>query len=100
MLLVVKNLAVNAGDMRCGFNHWVGKIPWKRAWLPTPVFLPGEFHGQRSPMSCSPWGHKESDTTKPNTHAYTKFSSVYLNLYTVYGVNILSFMHFSVYNIL
>ena len=30
------------------FEAWVGKIPWKRKWLPTPVFLPGEFHGQRS----------------------------------------------------
>ena len=43
---------------RCGFSPWVGKNPWRRAWQPTPVFLPGESHGQRSP-----WGHKESDTT-------------------------------------
>ena len=34
--------------MRPGFNPWVGKIAWRREWLPTPVFLPGEFHGQRS----------------------------------------------------
>ena len=33
---------------RCGFHPWVGKIPWRRAWQPTPVFLPGESHGQRS----------------------------------------------------
>ena len=33
---------------RCGFDLWVGKIPWRRAWQPTPVFLPGESHGQRS----------------------------------------------------
>ena len=33
---------------RCGFNPWVEKIPWRRQWLPTPVFLPGEFHEQRS----------------------------------------------------
>ena len=46
-----------------GFDPWVGKIPWKRAWLPTPVFLPGEFHGQRSLVGCSPWGCKDSDTT-------------------------------------
>ena len=44
------------------FGHWVGKIPWSRKWQPTPVFLPGEFHGQRSLAGCSPWGHKESDT--------------------------------------
>ena len=46
---------------RHGFNHWVGKIPWRREWLPTPVFLPREFHGQRSLAGYSPWGHKESD---------------------------------------
>ena len=42
----------------------VGKIPWRRERLPTPVFLPGEFHGQRSLAGYSPWGHKESDTTE------------------------------------
>ena len=42
----------------------VGKIPWRREWLPTPVFLPGESHGQRSLVGCVPWGHKESDTTE------------------------------------
>ena len=45
----VKNLPANAGRCkRRGFNPWVGKIPWRRKWQPTPVFLPGEFHGQRS----------------------------------------------------
>ena len=39
--LVVKNLPANAWDMRCGFSPWVGKIPWRRAWQPTPVFIPG-----------------------------------------------------------
>ena len=38
---------------RRGFNPWVGKIPWRRAWLPTPVFLPGESHGQRSMVDYS-----------------------------------------------
>jgi len=42
----------------------VGKIPWRRAWQPAPVFLPGESHGQRSLAGYSPWGHKESDTTE------------------------------------
>ena len=46
------------------FNPWVGKIPWRMAWQPTPVFLPGESHGQRSLAGYSPWGHKESDTTE------------------------------------
>ena len=47
-----------------GFDPWVGKMPWRRAWQPTPVFLPGESHGQRSLVGCSPWGHEESDVTE------------------------------------
>ena len=39
---------------RCGFDPWVGKIPWKREWQPTPVFLPGESHGQGSLEGYSP----------------------------------------------
>ena len=46
------------------FDPWVGKIPWRRAWQPTPMFLPGESHGQRNLMGYSPWGCKESDRTK------------------------------------
>ena len=45
-------------------DPWVGKIPWRRAWLPTPVFLPAEFHGQRSLAGYSPWGPRESDTAE------------------------------------
>ena len=45
-------------------NPWDGKIPWKRTWQPTPVFLLGESHGQRSLVVSSPQDHKESDTTK------------------------------------
>ena len=39
---------------RCGFDLWVGKIPWRKSWQPTPVFLPGESHGQRSLADYSP----------------------------------------------
>ena len=46
------------------FNPWVTKIPWRRAWQITPVFLPGEFHGQRSLVGYSPWSHKKLDTTE------------------------------------
>ena len=49
---------------RSGFDPWVWKIPWRRAWQPTPVFLHGESHGQRSLAGYSPWGHKEMDTTE------------------------------------
>ena len=38
------------------FNHWFGKIPWRRAWQPTPIFLPGESHGQRSLAVYGLWG--------------------------------------------
>ena len=41
---------------RCSFDPWVEKIPWRRGWLPTPGFLPGGFHGQRSLLGYSPWG--------------------------------------------
>ena len=49
---------------RPGFDPWVGKIPWRRKWQPTPVLLPGESHGQRSLVGYSPWSHKESDMTE------------------------------------
>ena len=49
---------------RPGFDPWVGKIPWRRIWQPTPVLLPGESHGGRSLVGYSPWGHKESDMTE------------------------------------
>ena len=42
VVLTVKNLPAIAGDVRLGFDPWVGKIPWRRAQQPTPVFLPGE----------------------------------------------------------
>ena len=53
--LVVKNLPANAGDMSC---DPVRKLPWRRKWQPTPVFLPGKSHGWRSLAGYSPWGHK------------------------------------------
>ena len=57
----------------------VGKIPWRREWQLTPVFLPGEFHGQRSLEDQSPWGHKESDTTKQLMDGITDSMDVSLN---------------------
>ena len=50
------------------FKPWVGKIPWRRKWQPTPVFLPGKSCGQRSLVGCSPWAHKESDMTEVTWH--------------------------------
>ena len=54
------------------FDPWIGKIPWRRKWQPTPVFWPGESHGQRSLMGYSPWGCKELDMTEATQHAYIK----------------------------
>ena len=48
-------------------QSWVGNIPWRREWLPSPVFFPAEFHGQRSLVGYSPRGCKVSDTTKQLT---------------------------------
>ena len=53
---------------RPGFDPWVGKIPWRRERLPTPVLWPGEFHGERSLGGYSPWDCKESDTTERLPH--------------------------------
>ena len=50
-----------------GFDPWVGKTPWRMNWQSTPVFLSGELHGQRSLVSYSLWGRKESDTTEQKT---------------------------------
>ena len=50
------------------FNPWVWKIPWKREWQLTPVFLLGKSHGQRSLACYSPWGHKELDMTERLTY--------------------------------
>ena len=53
------------------FDPWVRKIPWRRKWEPTPVFLPVKSHGERSLAGYSPWGHKELDTTE-HTHTERK----------------------------
>ena len=68
MMLVVKSLPAKAGDLRdvVSFPE-LGRFPWRRARQPTPVFLPGELHGQRSLVGYSPWGRKELDTTEQLT---------------------------------
>ena len=57
---------------RRGCNPWVGKIPWRGTWQPTPVFLPGEPHGERSLVGRGPWGHTESDTTEATEHTHSE----------------------------
>ena len=73
MCMVMNELCFPAGSVvkkmnacqcrRRGFDPWVRKIPWRRKRQPTPVFLPGESHGQRSTVGYSPWYRKGSDTT-------------------------------------
>ena len=58
---------------RSRLDPWVGRIPWRRKWQSTPVFLPGESDGQRSLVGHSPWACKESDTTKPLTLSLSFF---------------------------
>ena len=58
---------------RPGFSPLVGRIPWRRKWLPTPVLMTGELHEQRSPVGYSPWGLKESDSTEQLTFSLLVF---------------------------
>ena len=56
---MIKEGACNAGDAQeTGFDSWIGKIPWRRKWHPTLVFLPGKSHGQRSLVGYSPRGRR------------------------------------------
>ena len=77
---VVKNLPANAKDRGdVGSIPRVRRIPWKRKWQPTPVFLPGKSHGQRSLLDYSPWGCKESDTTEQlSVHREKKHRSAFV----------------------
>ena len=61
---------------RCEFDSWVGKIPWRRKWQPTPVLLPEKSQGERSLVGYDPWGHKRvrqdwSDLARAYTHTHT-----------------------------
>ena len=84
-----------------GFNSWVGKIPWRQEWLPTPVFLPRESHEQRSLAGYSPRDRKESDTTEQlsmhtcmskllrlEKNHQTEFSDIVTGVHTEEGLHI------------
>ena len=64
MAQVVNNPPANTGDVRDALIPDLERPPWRRKWQPTPVFLFGKFHGQRSLGGLSPWGYKESDMTE------------------------------------
>ena len=57
---------------RCGFNPWVRKIPWRRKWKPTPVFLPGTSHGTEETGGLQSTGCKESDMTEQLSRSLLK----------------------------
>ena len=109
---VVKNLSANAADT--SFNPWVGKIPWRRKWQPTPVFLPGKSHEQRSLADYNPWGCKRvrhSLVTKTTTQSLWVRSWVWLTWSSDSGAlasvqssvgccySLLFFFFFKLYNI-
>ena len=62
--LVTQMVKICLQCRRLGLGPWVGKIPWRMNWKPTPVFWPGEFHRQGSLVGHSPWGGKELDMTE------------------------------------
>ena len=79
----LKTSSLSSNEFACRyrrhrFNPWVGKVPWRRAWQPTPVFLLRESHGQRSLAGCSPLGHKESNTTEQlNNNSLQKCTTIH-----------------------
>ena len=77
---VGKESACNAGDTGDMGRSLSQKIPWRRKWQPTPVFLPGKSHGQRSLLGYySPWGHKELDMTERLSVDYVHSCICYLS---------------------
>ena len=81
---MVENSPANAGDIkRYETDPWVEKIPWRRAWKPTPVSWPGESQGQRQPVSQSPWGyrvgHDWSDLACTHSHSYKDSTATHSN---------------------
>ena len=74
--LVVHLVKICLQCRRHRFDPWVGKIPWGRKQQPTPVFLPGESHGQKSLAGYSPWGHKKLDMTQQLNHHHHAFFSL------------------------
>ena len=68
----------NAGNP--WFNHWVGKILWRREWIPTPVFLPGEFHGERSLAGDSSWVAKNWTRLSGYHFHYSKKTDLFKTL--------------------
>jgi len=80
-------------------QSWVRKIPWRRKWLPTPVFLHGEFHGQRSLAGYSLWGCKKSDMTEWLTLPSSS-SNIPLSIHITLSLSIYPLMETSYFHVL
>ena len=66
-------MPMQKSQKRHRFDSWVGKMPWRRRWQPTAVFLPSKSHRQRNLVGYSPWDYKHSDTTDQlSTHTHTE----------------------------
>ena len=71
-----KESACQSRSLRgCRLDPWVGKIPWRRKWQPTPVFLPAKSHGQRTLVGYRLWDLKDSDTTEVTKQAHTQLTT-------------------------
>ena len=82
MAPVVKNPPANVGRYkRCRFNPWIRKIPRRRAWQPSPLFLPGESHGQRSVVGYSPWCPKELNMTEVTEHTLATYICLHIHIH-------------------
>ena len=84
--LSVKNLPANAGDTG---DPWLRKIPWGREWQPTPIFLPGKSHGQRSLVGYSPWGCRIRHNWVTKRHTVADQSRVQIFLHSYASIFIL-----------
>ena len=89
--LVAQTVRICLQSGRPGFDTWVGKIPWRRKWQPTPVFLPGESHGWRSLVGYSPRGCKDSDwaTFSFMLGIFFHFAIVFLKIFPLSPISFL-----------
>ena len=83
----------------CKFNPWVKKTSWNSKWQPVPLFSPRKFHGQKTLVGYSPWGHKEPDTHRCiYIHTYTRLLHVYKPITYTFHANIYIYRHTNINN--
>ena len=77
---VIKNLITSRRCKRCGFDPWVGKIPWRRKWQTTPIFLLGKSHGKSGLVGYSRWAHKSQTWLSDQTTERRLIASILLSV--------------------